>query len=86
MNSYLRDMSQANCWGDENVLSAAALLYGHAINVYVPDHTRFTIGNEDLESSSCLNIGFVGGNHYVSLEHVGSEPVMADRTNTKLRV
>lgn len=81
LNSYLQDMSQANCWGDGNVLSAAALLYGYAINVYVPDHARFTIGNEDLKSSSCLNIGFVGGNHYVSLEQVVSE--LADTNNNE---
>ncbi len=61
-------MSQERCWGDGNVLSATALLYNHAINVYVPDHEKFTIGNDDL-TAPCLNIGFVYGNHYVSLEN-----------------
>jgi hypothetical protein len=64
---YLHNMAQSGFWGDGIVLSAAAILFHHSIDVYIPHQQKIKIESDNIQAS-CLNIGFINNNHYVSLE------------------
>ena len=77
-------MAQTGNWRYGNVLSAAAVLYGYPINVYLPYQKTITIENQcNTTNMLQFNIGFIFDNHYVSLE-VDESNVCFDKNGAPL--
>lgn len=88
LDTYLLGMSsrgrssQKETWGDELVLEAAACLYKRDIAVLSDNSTiaptNFVCGQSELKVGQPLTLGFVNGNHFVSLTAVESVVVKVD--------
>ena len=64
---YLTNMAKDRTWGDGTVLLAAANLYKRQIILYTDESKRPIYMSDKFSDSHALTLGFVGGNHYVSL-------------------
>jgi len=70
LGSYLRNISKDSTWGDGITLLVFSIVYGRKIVLFADDkvQSKHPITHDPSEdSSNTMFIGFVDGNHYVSL-------------------
>lgn len=76
LDNYVSYMSKDGSWGDGLILSVAAILYQKKIAIYAdnmehvmkPFHiSHLSESTKDHDDPANLSLGFVDGNHYISL-------------------